>query len=120
MKKDKLLIILLIIGVLCIIGKTIYNNIAEKNYQLEYLQKHSNQNYETIDSLIKINILLIDYYCVSENLLDSIFVEYPWPDAIDNYGYYEAIDNIYSYNKLIYNYLESFKKRGINEKTYNG
>lgn len=110
MKKDKLLIIFLIIGVLYIVGKTIYNKIERKNYQLEYLQEYSKKNYETIDSLIKINILLIDYYCASENLLDSIFVEYPWPDAIDNYKYYESIDNIYSYSKHTYDYLESLRK----------
>ena len=110
MKKDKLLIILIIIGGLYFISKTIYNNITEKNYQLKYLQKHSKQNYETIDSLIKINSLLINYYCASENLLDSIFTKYPWPDAVDNYQYYESVDNIYSYNENIYNYLESLRK----------
>lgn len=110
MKKDKLLIILLIIGGLYIVGKTIYNKVEEKNYQLEHLQKHSEQNYETIDSLIKINTLLIIHYCASENLLDSIFVRYSWPDAIDSYSYYESIDNIYSYNKNMYNHLESLRK----------
>lgn len=110
MKKDKLLIILLIIGGLYIIGKTIYNNTIKRNYQIEYLQKHSEQKYETIDSLIKINILLINHYCATENLLDSLSIKYSWPDAIDSYEYYESIDNIYSYNEYLYKYLEILRK----------
>lgn len=103
MKTNKLLIILLIIGGLYIVSKTIYNKTKET-------QIYKQQNIDTVDSLTTINNLLIDYYCASENLLDSIFVRYSWPDAMDNYPYYESIENIYTYNEHMYNYLESLRK----------
>lgn len=34
------------------------------------------------------------YYEATENLLDTLESEYNWVDAIDNYDYYEAVENL--------------------------
>ena len=59
-----------------------------------------------IDSLVVTNNLLEEYYMATENLLDSIFVRYCWPDAIDSYEYYKSIENIESIYPKLYNYME--------------
>lgn len=47
------------------------------------------------------NKLLWDYYYASENLLDTLEMKYNWVDAIDNYEYYDAVEEMYNNNLLI-------------------
>lgn len=108
-KSEKLLIIILILGGLFMISKTIYN----KNYEKQIIQEINQvneQNIGLIDSLVATNTLLEEYYCATENLLDSIFVHFTWQDVMDPYEYYEAVDNIY-YQEYLYKYLENKRKQ---------
>ena len=36
-----------------------------------------------------------DYYISSENLLDELFLQYDWCDAMDPVYYYEAVEQLY-------------------------
>lgn len=76
------------------------NSVLEYNAELQ----------QQIDSLLVTSTLLEEYYCSTENLLDSIFKHYVWQDAIDSYEYYESIDNIY-YKEYLYKYLENKRKQ---------
>lgn len=109
-KPEKTLIIILLLGGLFMVGKTIYNKIYEKNFIIEELQRVNEHHINMIDSLIITSTLLEEYYCASENLLDSIFKHYVWQDVFDSYEYYEAIDNIY-YQELLYEHLENKRKQ---------
>ena len=80
-----------------------YNSTLEYNVELQ----------QTLDSLALTSTLLEEYYCATENLLDSIFKHYVWQDVFDSYEYYEAVDNIY-YQEFLYKYLEN-KRRNIYE-----
>lgn len=97
--------------IIALLGWGKYQPLIKKynNLQKEFKECKANKEY-LIDSLTLNNIQFIHYYCATENLLDSIFVEYSWPDAMDNYSYYESVENIYTYNKHMYNYLESLRK----------
>lgn len=77
-----------------------YNSTLEYNVELQ----------QTLDSLVETSTLLEEYYCATENLLDSIFKHYIWQDVFDSYEYYEAIDNIY-YKEYLYEYLENKRKQ---------
>lgn len=77
-----------------------YNSTLEYNTELQ----------KTLDSLVVTSTLLEEYYCATENLLDSIFKHYVWQDVFDSYEYYEAIDNIY-YQELLYEHLENKRKQ---------
>lgn len=108
-KSDKILIVILLLGGLYIAGKTFYNKINEKDFIIEQLQHTNEKHISMIDSLVVTSTLLEEYYCASENLLDSIFKYYIWQDVIDPYDYYEAIDNIY-YQEFLYEHLENKRK----------
>lgn len=110
MKKIDFLLTALIIGIgIFFAGKSHYNILNEKQYIIEEL-KHTNEHHiSMIDSLVVTSTLLEEYYCASENLLDSIFKYFVWQDVMDPYEYYEATDNIY-YQEFLYTYLEN--KRG--------
>lgn len=83
------------------------NSVLEYNAELQ----------QTLDSLALTNTLLEEYYCATENLLDSIFTYFVWPDVMDPYEYYEAIDNIY-YQELLYEHLENKRKQIYEQTTY--
>jgi hypothetical protein len=108
-KPDKVLIIFLLLGGIFFIGKTVYNKVYEKNFIIKELQHTNEKHISMIDSLIITNTLLEEYYCATENLLDSIFKHYVWQDVMDPYKYYESVDNIY-YNEYLYKYLEDKRK----------
>lgn len=110
-KSEKFLIIFLLLGGIFFIGKTIYNKVYEKNFIIEDLKHVNENNINIIDSLVVTSTLLEEYYCASENLLDSIFKHYVWQDVMDPYEYYEAVDNIY-YQEFLYKYLEN-KRRSV-------
>jgi hypothetical protein len=109
-KLDKVLITILLLGGLYIVGKTFYNKINEKDFIITELQQTNEKHISMIDSLIVNSTLLEEYYCATENLLDSIFKFYVWQDAIDSYEYYEAVDNIY-YQEFLYKHLENKRKQ---------
>ena len=111
MKKIDFLLTAVILGIgIFFAGKTTYNMLNEKQYIIEELQ-HTNEHYiSMIDSLVVTSTLLEEYYCATENLLDSIFKYYIWQDVFDSYEYYEAIDNIY-YHELLYEHLENKRKQ---------
>lgn len=109
-KVDKFLIIFLLLGGLYIVGKTFYNKINKKDFIIEELQQINEKHISMIDSLVVTSTLLEEYYCATENLLDSIFKHYVWQDVMDPYEYYEVIDNIY-YKKYLYEYLENKRKQ---------
>lgn len=110
MKKIDFLLTALIIGIgIFFAGKSHYNILNEKQYIIEQLQHTNEHHISMIDSLIVTSTLLEEYYCATENLLDSIFKHYVWQDVMDPYKYYEAVDNIY-YQEFLYTYLEN--KRG--------
>jgi hypothetical protein len=109
-KSDKILIVLLLLGGLYMIGKTFYNKINEKDFIIKELQHTKEHHINMIDSLVVTSTLLEEYYCATENLLDSIFKFYVWQDAIDSYEYYESIDNIY-YQEFLYEHLENKRKQ---------
>lgn len=109
-KSDKILIVILLLGGVFLIGKTIYNKVYEKNFVIKELQYTNEYHISMIDSLIVTSSLLEEYYCATENLLDSIFKHYIWQDVFDSYEYYEAIDNIY-YKEYLYEYLENKRKQ---------
>lgn len=77
-----------------------YDSTLEYNAELQ----------QTLDSLATTSTLLEEYYCATENLLDSIFVYFTWQDVMDPYKYYESIDNIY-YQEFLYEYLENKRKQ---------
>lgn len=111
MKKVDFLLTALIIGIgIFFAGKTFYNTLNEKQYIIEKLQHANEHHISMIDSLVVTNTLLEEYYCATENLLDSIFKHYVWQDVMDPYKYYEAIDNIYC-QEFLYTYLENKKKQ---------
>lgn len=111
MKKIDYLLAALIIGIgIFFAGKTFYNTLDEKQYIIEELQHTNEQHISMIDSLIVTSTLLEEYYCATENLLDSIFVYFTWQDVMDPYKYYESIDNIY-YQEFLYEYLENKRKQ---------
>lgn len=110
MKKIDYLLAALIIGIgIFFAGKTFYNILDEKQYIIEELQQTNEHHINMIDSLVITSTLLEEYYCTTENLLDSIFKYYVWQDVMDPYKYYEAVDNIY-YNEYLYKYLEDKRK----------
>lgn len=76
-----------------------YNSTLEYNAEIQKI----------LDSLVVTSTLLEEYYCATENLLDSIFKYYIWQDVMDPYKYYESIDNIY-YEEYLYEYLENKRK----------
>lgn len=111
MKKIDFLLTALIISIgIFFAGKTTYKILNEKQYIIEELQQTNEKHISMIDSLVITSTLLEEYYCATENLLDSIFKFYVWQDAIDSYGYYESIDNIY-YQELLYEHLENKRKQ---------
>lgn len=110
MKKDKILIILLLLVGVFFIEKTIYNKSYKKDFIIKELQHTNEKHISMIDSLIITSTLLEEYYCNTENLLDSIFKYYVWQDMMDPYKYYEAINNIY-YKEYLYEYLENKRKQ---------
>lgn len=116
-KSDKILVVILLLGGLYMIGKTFYNKINEKDFIIKELQHTNEKHISMMDSLVTTSTLLEEYYCATENLLDSIFKYYVWQDAIDSYEYYEAIDNIY-YKEYLYEYLENKRKQIYEQTTY--
>lgn len=65
------------------VGKTLYNSgarTAVNNIEVE-------------------NQLLWEYYHATEDLLDSLEMEYNWVDAIEHYPYYESVENLYNIKK---------------------
>lgn len=118
MKNIDFLLTALIIGIgIFFAGKSNYNILNEKQYIIEEL-KHTNEHHiSMIDSLVVTSTLLEEYYCATENLLDSIFKHYIWQDVFDSYEYYEAIDNIY-YKEYLYEYLENKRKQIYEQTTY--
>lgn len=67
------------------------NNLSAKNNRLE-----------------KENECLKDYYISAEHLLDEIFEEYPWVDAMDPVYYYDAVDRMYEEDILPISRIISF------------
>lgn len=113
MKTIDFLLIALIIGIgIFFAGKTTYNTLNEKQYIIEELQHTNEKHISMIDSLVVTSTLLEEYYCATENLLDSIFKHYIWQDVMDPYKYYEAIDNIY-YQEFLYKHLENKRKTSL-------
>lgn len=108
-KSEKFLIIFLLLGGIFFIGKTFYNKIHDKNFIIEELQHVNEHHISTIDSLVVTSTLLEEYYCATENLLDSIFTYFVWQDVMDPYKYYESIDGIF-YKEYLYEYLENKRK----------
>lgn len=49
-----------------------------------------------------------DYYISTEHLLDEIFEEYPWVDAMDPVYYYDAVDRMYEEDILPISRIKSF------------
>lgn len=110
MKKTDYLLAALIIGIgIFFAGKTTYNMLNEKQYIIEELKNTDEHHINMIDSLIVTSTLLEEYYCATENLLDSIFRYFVWQDVMDPYDYYKAVDNIY-YQEFLYNHLENKRK----------
>lgn len=100
-----------------IVALGLYNNSCNTKQENKSLDKVIIEQQTLIDSLSHTNSLLINYYCASENLLDSIFVHFTWQDVMDPYEYYDAIDNIY-YQEFLYKYLESKRKQIYEQTTY--
>lgn len=100
-----------ITATIIIVTLGLYNNFCNAKQENKSLDKVIIEQQTIIDSLSHTNSLLIDYYCASENLLDSIFTHFVWQDVMDPYEYYEAVDNIY-YKESFYKYLEN-KRRNI-------
>lgn len=118
MKKIDYLLTALIIGIgIFFAGKSHYNILNEKQYIIEELKNTNEHHIGMIDSLVVTSTLLEEYYCATENLLDSIFKFYVWQDAIDSYEYYESIDNIY-YQEFLYEHLENKRKQVYEQNTY--
>lgn len=110
MKKIDYLLTTLIIGIgIFFAGKSHYNILNEKQYIIKELQNTNEKHISMIDSLVITSTFLEEYYCATENLLDSIFKYYVWQDVMDPYEYYEAVDNIY-YKEYLYKYLENKRK----------
>ena len=115
-KSNKILIIILILFGLFFIGKTIYNINIEKNTachelygQVKALQSELEEKQSIIDSL-QINCWnLEDYYCTSENLLDTIFINFIEKGifVFEYEPYSDVVNNIYINNQSLYSYLES-------------
>lgn len=84
-----------------------YDSALEYNAELQ----------QTLDSLATTSTLLEEYYCATENLLDSIFKFYIWQDVMDPYEYYDAVDNIY-YQEYLYKYLENKRRQVYEQNTY--
>lgn len=99
-----------IIATIIIVAIGLYHNNCDTKQENKSLNRVIIEQQTLIDSLKYTNGLLIDHYCASENLLDSIFVHITWQDVMDPYEYYDAIDNIY-YQEFLYKYLESKRKQ---------
>ena len=100
--------------IIALLGWGKYQPLVKKYNTLQKEFEEYKINKESIIDSLSINSLqLVDYYCAAENLLDSIFVKYSWPDAMDSYEYYESIENIYNYNFHVYNYMEKLRRRKI-------
>lgn len=74
MKKfEKILIIILLFGALYFIGNTTYKTIKIRKNNIESLKENLLLKQTEIEELIYENNLLINHYCASENLLDTLF-----------------------------------------------
>lgn len=115
MKKDKILIIIIILFGLFFVGKTVYNVNVEKNTacyelygQVKHLQIELEKKQAVIDSL-QINCWnLEDYYCSAENLLDTIFTNFIRHGifVFEYDPYSDAVENLCNNNDSLYSYLE--------------
>jgi hypothetical protein len=108
MKKFKTICIT---ATIIIVALGLYHNFCDTKQENTQLNRVITEQQSVIDSLKYNNNLLIDYYCNTENLLDSIFRYFVWQDVLDSYEYYESVDNIY-YEESFYKYLEN-KRRCI-------
>jgi hypothetical protein len=108
MKKFKTICIT---ATIIIVALGLYHNFCDTKQENTQLNRVITEQQSVIDSLKYNNNLLIDYYCNTENLLDSIFRYFVWQDVMDPYDYYDAVDNIY-YEESLYKYLEN-KRRNV-------
>lgn len=114
-KSDKILCIILILFGLFFIGKTIYNVNIEKNTachelygQVKALQSELEKKQSIIDSLQTNCHDLEDHYCTSENLLDTMFINFVEKGifVFEYEPYSNVVNNIYANNQSLYSYLE--------------
>ena len=116
MKKSHILYIIFAIIAAFFIGKTIADSIFKKELTcVEYkrtindLNDQLEEKQKVIDSLQINNWLLEDYYCSSENLLDTIFHHYIIDGVFvfEYEPYTKCIDNMWLNHEDFYNYLEN-------------
>lgn len=115
-KKEKLLIIFILLVGIYFIAKTIYNK-SYQNCEQEQLIVIDSLNKEITTLKMKNEIILedlnlmFDYYCSAENLLDTIFINFIVNGifVFEYEPYAQASNKIFEYEEL-YNLLEERKK----------
>lgn len=108
MKKfEKISIIILLFGALYFIGNATYKTIKTKKNNIESLKNDILLKQTVIEELTHKNNLLIDYYCATENYLDTLFYSLKEYGILDiQYQPYLNTSFLIFENEEFYNDLE--------------